>query len=111
MACLAASPVAHQPLAVQGRALEGAELQDSPEEEGSPGLQDPTLLVRSEGLKGTSLEIWKSCLLEVWPVENEIRTQGNQPVAPAGTLGTAGASPSAPPSFGARSQGQPDVIK
>mmetsp|Transcript_1788 Transcript_1788/g.3088 ORF Transcript_1788/g.3088 Transcript_1788/m.3088 type:complete len:170 (-) Transcript_1788:152-661(-) len=45
VACLAASPVAHQPLAVQGRALEGAELQDSPEEEGSPGLQDPTLLL------------------------------------------------------------------
>ena len=47
----------------------------------------------------------------MWPVaENEIPTQGNQPVGPAGTLGT-GASPSTPPSFGARSQGQPDRTK
>lgn len=44
VACRAACPVAHQPLVVRGQALEGAELQDSPEEEGSPGLQDPTLL-------------------------------------------------------------------
>ena len=31
-------------------------------------------------------------------------------VGPAGTLGT-GASPSTPPSFGVRSQGQPDITK
>ena len=56
VACRAACPVAHQPLVVRGQALEGAELQDSPEEEGSPGLQDPTLLVTGcEGLKGASL--------------------------------------------------------
>ena len=45
VACRAACPVAHQPLVVQGQALEGVELQGSPEEEGNPGLQDPTLLV------------------------------------------------------------------
>ena len=55
--------------------------------------------------------MWKSCPLEVWPVaENENLDQGNQPLGPAGTLGT-GASPSTPPSFGAQSRGQPDGIK